>query len=89
MDTLTEKKANFFFKKKCAYCSSQDQLELDRIEPFTWVSDEHWKMSEFEFRKFVIEECQVLCNPCYLRKKRVWRAIKNGEDIGLWLHSQC
>ena len=82
------RKKRFFFKKSCAYCNSEEMLELDKVEPYTWVTDSDWKLPEWEFHKFVLQECQVLCSDCYLRKKRVWNAIKRNEDLELWLHSR-
>lgn len=69
--------------KSCAYCGSCDTLELDRIQPYTWVDESVWTLPETEFKKLFITDIQILCNPCLLRKKRVWKQYR--KEGGKWL----
>lgn len=77
------RKDRFFFRKSCAYCGSCDKLELDRVQPYTWVSEEVWKLSDYELNRLFVSEIQILCNTCLLRKKRIWKQYR--KEGGNWL----
>jgi len=82
-DSVQLRKDRFFFRKTCAYCRSDDKLELDSIQPYTWVNDAVWQLSDYELNKLFISDIQILCNPCLLRKKRLWKSYK--KEGGMWL----
>lgn len=67
---------NFFKYSRCAWCGSQDMLELDVVKPFAWPPSDIWAWDVWKRDSYILTECQVLCNPCYLRKKRLWKSYK-------------
>lgn len=77
------RKQRFMFNKRCAYCSSTDNLELDHNTPYKWVPDSVWKLSDYELHMLFVSDIQILCNDCLLRKKRLWKSFKS--EGGKWL----
>lgn len=82
-DIVELRKDRFFHRKACAYCTSNDKLELDSIAPFTWVEESVWKLSDYELDCLFVSDIQILCNRCLLRKKRLWKAYR--KEGGDWL----
>lgn len=82
-DSVELRKERFFYRKTCAYCGSGDMLELDSVKPFAWVDESVWSLPPFEFTKLFITDVQILCNPCLLRKKRLWKSYR--KEGGGWL----
>ncbi len=77
------RKDRFFFRKSCAYCRSSDNLQLDSVQPYTWVDESVWKLSDYELNQLFVTEVQILCDWCLRRKKQVWKAYK--KEGGKWL----
>lgn len=82
-DAVELRKDRFFYGQACAYCGSCDSLQLDAIQPFTWVDESVWTLTEYEFRRLFVSDVQVLCDPCLRRKKQVWKRYK--KEGGKWL----
>jgi hypothetical protein len=77
------RKERFFFRKRCAYCGACDRLELDSIEPYTWVDESVWELPDYDLNRLLITDVQILCDRCLRRKKQVWKAYK--KEGGSWL----
>lgn len=82
-DSVELRKDRFFFRKSCAYCGDNDNLQLDSIQPYTWVDDSVWKLSDYELNRLFVSDVQILCDSCLRRKKQVWKAYK--KEGGNWL----
>lgn len=74
------RKERFFFRKRCAYCGSGEDLQLDSIQPFTWVDESVWRLSDYELNKLFVTDVQILCDPCLRRKKSMWKGFKKEGD---------
>jgi len=70
---IAKRRAEFFKNKTCILCGSEENLELDHIDPSTKVSHTIWSWSE-KRRLEEIAKCQILCHDCHVRK-----TIKNHE----------
>lgn len=75
-------KESFFRHRHCAHCGSIGMLELDRVNPLAYPPQDIWEWDEWRREKFFKDELQVLCNPCLLRKKRLWRKYR--EENAWW-----
>jgi hypothetical protein len=64
---VATRRANFFVDKFCAHCGSNEQLELDHIDPNTKITNHIWSWSE-KRRQEEIEKCQILCHNCHVVK---------------------
>jgi 5-methylcytosine-specific restriction endonuclease McrA len=60
-------RAEFFVGKSCVRCGSNEQLELDHIDPSTRTTNKFWKYSAVR-RETELAKCQVLCKPCHIFK---------------------
>ncbi len=74
---IARNRANFFNGKSCVRCGSQEQLELDHIDPTKKVSHSIWSWSQNR-RDEETAKCQVLCHDCHWEKTRDdfgWRIV--------------
>jgi 5-methylcytosine-specific restriction endonuclease McrA len=51
----------------CAECGSEEDLQLDHVDPAAKVSHRVWSWTE-ERRLAELAKCQVLCLPCHVEK---------------------
>jgi 5-methylcytosine-specific restriction endonuclease McrA len=79
---VAKRRADWFSNKSCVRCGSQEDLQIDHIDPKTkshLLKSLHnnaiWSWSE-KRREDELAKCQVLCDPCHKEKTR-----ENG-DIG-------
>lgn len=65
----------------CVRCGSNEQLELDHIDPALKISHQIWSWSAPR-RMAELSKCQILCHNCHLNKTRTDRKrnIKHGMD---------
>jgi hypothetical protein len=73
-------KEKFFADKSCAWCLSEEHLELDRVNPKQFQSDEIWKWDAHKRQLEIKNECQVLCGSCYRRKKSMWKKFRIANE---------
>lgn len=79
--TPEQTKEKFFSSQQCAWCQSLEQLELDRVNPLEYQTDDIWTWDLYRREKHIKDECQVLCGPCYRRKKSMWKKFRiDNED---------
>lgn len=65
-----KKRRNDFFKNKsCAKCGSNENLELDHIDPKNKVTHKVWSRNK-NFREKELLKCQVLCKKCHKEKTK-------------------
>ena len=64
---MRKRRNAFFDGRKCAYCGSEDNLELDHVDPSTKVDHKVWSWSESR-RNEELEKCQPLCDQCHSKK---------------------
>jgi hypothetical protein len=80
-DSVSEQtKENFFRYQRCAWCHSTEQLELDRVNPKQFQTDDIWKWETHKRELEIKNECQVLCGPCYRRKKSMWKQFRIANE---------
>jgi hypothetical protein len=66
----------------CAKCGSDQDLEIDHIDPKTKsfnissMTCFSWERIEIELRK-----CQALCRPCHIEKSIAEQSIEHGEGL--------
>ena len=51
----------------CVHCGSQENLELDHIDPAKKIHHGIWSWSKRR-RNAELEKCQVLCRDCHVKK---------------------
>lgn len=90
----TERRAKFFDGKTCVECGSDEQLELDHIDPSQKVTHRIWSSSDAK-REAEIAKCQVLCSECHKGKSREqlpitrgFRAYRHGT-ASMYKHHRC
>lgn len=64
---VANRREKFFFDKSCVDCGSVSNLELDHINPEEKISHRIWSWSEERLQKEIVK-CQVLCQPCHIKK---------------------
>lgn len=64
---IAKRRADYFRDKVCARCGSEDDLQLDHIDPTTKVSHSIWSWSDKK-RLAELAKCQVLCYICHKDK---------------------
>jgi len=82
-DAIALRQDRFFYMKSCAYCRSSDTLQLDAVQPYTWVDESVWTLTDYEFGRIFVTDVQILCDPCLRRKKQIWKKAK--KEGGAWL----
>ena len=79
---IAKRRADFFKDKLCVQCGSNENLELDHIDPKEKSSHKIWSWSAAR-RDAEIAKCQVLCKACHLEKTLKDRAIRQPLIHGL------
>lgn len=69
---LAARRLAYFKDKLCLVCGTQDNLELDHIDPDTKTDHRIWSWAA-ERRNKELEKCQVLCQKHHLEKTIVYR----------------
>jgi hypothetical protein len=69
---VARRRAAWFADKVCAWCGSDEQLELDHVDRSQKVDHRLWSWSQ-ERREAELAKCQVLCHPCHLLKTELCR----------------
>ena len=67
---VSQTRASWFQDKRCIQCDSQNNLELDHINPKTKISHRIWSWSSSR-RLQEIVKCQVLCKKCHRQKTTI------------------
>ena len=72
-----------YLGNKCIICGTQEQLELDHIDPST-KSVEMGKLWGIAIDRYwnEVKKCQILCRPCHINK-----TLDNGDN-GKY-HKRC
>lgn len=68
---MRQRRAAYFKGKSCRKCGSEDDLELDHIDPATklYKPSHLWSMSDKNQNKTnELAKCQVLCEECHGKK---------------------
>lgn len=80
----------WFADKKCAWCGSTNNLQLDHIDPKSKVGHRVWYWSE-ERREAELAKCQPLCETCHIEKSREeQRHLEHGTHSGYsWHGCRC
>ncbi len=55
----------------CKFCSSNEDLEVDHIDPELKLTHRLWSLCE-EKRNLELAKCQVLCKACHLEKTKAF-----------------
>ena len=79
---IAKRRTDFFKDKLCVQCGSNENLELDHIDPKEKSSHKIWSWSAAR-RDAEISKCQVLCKACHLEKTLKDRAIRQPLIHGL------
>lgn len=66
---VARRRADWFKNKSCALCGSQENLELDHIDPSTKVHHAVWSWSE-QRRSAELAKCRHLCAVCHMEKTK-------------------
>lgn len=64
---MRQNRKDFFLNKVCVKCGSNEDLELDHIDPDKKKSHNIWSWSKVK-REEEISKCQVLCKKCHRKK---------------------
>lgn len=76
----------------CAQCGSDEDLEVDHVDPRNKLADPSviWSWSE-KRRAAELAKCQVLCGPCHLEKTRQEREriLVHGTNTGYRYGCRC
>ena len=80
----------FAINGPCAKCGSNNNLELDHIDPNTKISHNIWSWAD-ERRTIELAKCQVLCKECHKEKsdKELERPITHGTRGGYSRGCRC
>lgn len=63
------RRAAFYAGKRCEFCGSRENLELDHKDPKQKVSHRIWNWSAAR-REVEIAKCQILCEDCHKEKTK-------------------
>lgn len=76
---IKRRRQEFFANKVCSNCNSQENLELDHIDPALKVCHKIWSWNE-KRRLNELSKCQVLCKKCHREKTNSYcRIIFEGK----------
>lgn len=73
---VAKRRREWFADKACVRCGSNEDLQLDHVDPKLKVDHRIWSWSK-ERRDAETAKCQVLCYPCHITK-----TITAGEGGG-------
>ncbi len=88
IDKELEIKEKFFSRHHCGWCSSQEGLELDTVNPLTWPDPKMWGWPEHKIESYIYEDCQWLCGECFRRKKSMWKQFRVANEFWYQAMSQ-
>ncbi|ALF00619.1 HNH endonuclease [Mycobacterium phage Bricole] len=81
-----KRRAAWFAGKACVRCGSDEDLELDHVDPTLKVTNAVWSWSQ-ERRDVELAKCQVLCNACHKAKTISQTVITIG--LKAYRHGTC
>lgn len=71
------RKDAWFEGKVCAGCGSDENLQLDHVDPSQKVTHRVWFWSQ-ERRDVELAKCQALCAPCHREKTTLQQELTHG-----------
>jgi 5-methylcytosine-specific restriction endonuclease McrA len=66
---VAARRAAWFAGKRCAWCDSPDDLQLDHEDPATKIDHKVWSWAKGR-REAELAKCQALCQSCHRVKTR-------------------
>lgn len=86
---MRKRREDYFTGKVCAECGSDEDLELDHIDPKVKVSHKIWSWSSGR-RDAELEKCQTLCRVCHKeRSKEQQRVYHPHGDHRKYYNERC
>ncbi len=84
------RRREWFAGKCCAFCKSEDHLEIDHIDPRLKVDHKVWSWAE-ERREIELSKCRVLCHKCHADRHSAdqRRPIRHGTNNGYLKKCRC
>lgn len=73
---VASRRAAWFADKVCVDCGTEENLQLDHVDPSQKVSHSIWSWSQVR-RDVETAKCEVRCQPCHVVKTKV-----NQENYG-------
>lgn len=71
----------------CAQCGSNENLEVDHIDPSKKITHTLWSRSK-AFREKELSKCQVLCHSCHkektLKDQHIAAQLKHGKTTTMY-----
>ena len=74
---FAKRRAKFFKSKLCAWCGSNEKLELHHLDPKTKVTSVIWSWST-RHREEELKKCIIICKSCH--------AKHHAEKRKRWIH---